>query len=194
MRLSTNWVAAAGRQLGIAAAAFLALSTVACGRTPIPETVTDDGFVVTAPQLRGAKIDMAASSFILEGVQSKEQAGPWAEDFYKTRHDDIGRALDHMLGASGDSKPARFRVRVTDFSGGPWGLATCFLVLHVFGCPLGSRSIQVELELEVDGVTYKAPGEGTQVLFAYANQDDEIAYAIVEAMRDIDQQALRQAQ
>jgi hypothetical protein len=79
----------------------------------------DSGFVVTSPQLRGARIDESASRLDWRPADFLDDMDPMTGDFvvksvqqklHETRSD-IAQGMSAALGGGG-SKPARFRVTV----------------------------------------------------------------------------------
>lgn len=179
MRLSTNWVAAAA----------LVLTTATGCATTMADFMEAEDFVVSSAKLRGARIDEKASTLdwqpetFMEGVKTgDERAGELRAE--------LAKGFNQVLAAS-DGKPARFRVTVLEVDRQGWPTAPCLAVLILFGCPNEIIGAKVDLELEVEGEIYKESGESSSVRNIYSNGSyiqaaDEVAAAVVDAMRKID--------
>lgn len=182
-------------RIGITAVVFaIGVAAAGCGATGA-ELLAKEDFVVTAPALKGAKIDAKASTLAWETGLSVNLE--YARELSAEKRDEFAEGLNIVLGSTDGGEPARYRIRVKELeSNMGLAFAPCFVLLTMFGCPARYEKAAVEVDLEVDGKVYTSAGEGSAVTFLYTREIKAIslARALVDAMRKIDAQAVEGAE
>jgi hypothetical protein len=116
-------------------------------------------------QLPTFQIDADASEVIAIGPHGSDKVA-------QKMRSQIAWALSDMMADrdSTDAKPARFRAQVT-YDLDTWQLAACLFVLALFGCPSANTSVDLDLTLEVDGMTYRGHSSYSALSGIYYNGD-----------------------
>jgi hypothetical protein len=177
--------------------AAVGLAALAGCKSTMSDFMEAEDFVVSAPNLRGAQIDVEASTLDWQAKGLNPDRKEGIAEQMKAARTDLAHGFDLVLGAT-KGKPARFRVTVIETDRDiTLAIVPCFGVLVMFGCPTETNHAKVKVELEVDGNIYEATGESSAVGFLYSDeiakdkpkQADRVAEAVVDALRKIDAKA-----
>ncbi len=134
--------------------------------------------------------ESAIPTFRVDELASEVIAkGPGAGDnVTATVRTQIANALAEMMEDRPDlikAKPARFKAEV-NYDLSYWPMAACLGVLYLFGCPMTTTEVTLELTLEVDGKSYRGKGSNSAAGGIYYNGDGSstTAGAVEQAMRE----------